>query len=225
MDAIETILDHVDGIRVPGDVFARATTMEGILGPVFNIQRETNEYWALRWLRAGLNQLNAHAMHCEQIMRRRVPPTIDRGGGNKIQLVSDIHLGGPAFDEVPMALLTSSFHWYAISACQYVRLVGAIAHRQDSSRPAPGKYVERVIPEVLAFRNKVAAHFAHTTRNSNDSEAERQASIMPQVSYANDEFVVGALVLTTWGGGPDSRAIKAWGITGIHRRLVQRYWP
>ena len=52
------------------------------------------------------------------------------------------------------------FHWYSISACQYVRTVGAIAYLQDNSRPKPLEYVNSVIPEVKAYRDKVGAHYA-----------------------------------------------------------------
>ncbi len=42
-DAPLTVLDHIDNIVVPGDVFAE---------PV-------NEYWALVWLREGMEYLGA----------------------------------------------------------------------------------------------------------------------------------------------------------------------
>jgi hypothetical protein len=133
----------------------------------------------------------------------------------------------PVFAGIPMRLITCAFHWYAVSACQYVRTVGAIAYRQDNNRPRPDKYVDSVIPEVLAFRNKVAAHFAGLTLNRRDNKAERLASVVPQLGFEDDSFCVGAFTIRTVTDGKvsNSKSIKAWSIRGVHGELQRRYWP
>ncbi len=198
-----TVLDHIDGIEVPGDVFAESA----------------NEYWALLCLRDGLRFLAAQAARIDEAVRQRVNPE----GKLKIIMVGN----DPAFAGIPRGLLTCAFHWYAVSACQYVKTVGAIAYRQDNTRPLPPKYVESVIPAVLAFRDKVAAHFAWATRNERDTEAERMASILPPLTFNDDSFYVGSLTLSVRSGGKtsDSSALKPWSITEVHGRLCDRYWP
>jgi hypothetical protein len=74
------------------------------------------------------------------------------------------------------------FHWYAVSACNFVKTVGPIAYRQIIP-VGPSSVCREGDPEVLAFRDKVAAHFAWATRNSKDNEAERLASILPPLSF------------------------------------------
>ena len=133
----------------------------------------------------------------------------------------------PAFQDVPQGLVTCAFHWYAISACQYVGTVGAIAHRQDNARPGWREYVTAVIPEVFAFRNKVAAHFAWCVGNKKDTLAERLASILPSLIFAEDCFQIAGYTVHRRKGGnvSDSTAIQPWSLCRVHERLRQRYWP
>jgi hypothetical protein len=202
-DAPLTVLDHIDNIVVPGDVFAE---------PV-------NEYWALVWLREGMEYLYHQVRRCDEVARQQVNP-----GGN-VRFMGSGNF--PAFQHLPQALLTCSFHWYAISACQYVRTVGAISWRHDNTRQKPLDYAKAVIPEVVAFRDKVAAHFAWCTANQKDNPAERFASIIPPLVFQDDSFHVGALAvhLRQDGKASNSTAIQPWSLSRIHERLRQRYWP
>ncbi len=88
-------------------------------------------------------------------------------------------------------------------------------------------YLNSIVPEVKVYRDKVAAHFAWLTKNDHDNEAERLASIIPQVSFTEDSFHVGALNISMASGGKmtTSKGIKPWSIVKIHKRLQERYWP
>lgn len=198
----KTTLDFVDKITVPGDPFAEPA----------------NEYWALVYLRHGLDYLDRFVCEQEEDVRSKVNPE------GKLRVFM---LGNPPdLASVPKALLTCAFHWYAISACQYVRTVGAIAWKQDGGWPKPNDYVQQVIPEVLAFRNKVAAHFAGCTQNSKDSEADRLLSILPQLGFVNGCFRVGTMMVSTRTRGKESCSEKMdWSISEVHKRLQKRYWP
>jgi len=163
--------------------------------------------------------INQRVTRCNELERQRVNPQ------GKLKIC----LGGnaPGLEGIPQGLLTCLFHWYAVTACQYVRTVGAIACKHGLTSDTPHKYVTKVIPEVLAFRNKVAAHFAWTTKHQQDSEAERQVSIMPPLTFENGIFCVGSLTLTVRKSGKvsGSREIKPWSITEVHADLCERYWP
>jgi hypothetical protein len=198
-----TTLDHIDNIRVPGRPFIEAS----------------NEYWALICLWQGLEFLYHQASHSEQVVKQRL-----NAEGKDRLFVYGNH---PAFDGIPRTLLTCAFHWYAVTACQYVRTIGAIACRNDETRPLPPKYVESVIPEVLAFRDKVAAHFAWSSQHSKDNDAERLASVMPPLTFVNDSFHVGVFAVYVRHCDKDSKsdAIKPWSLCEIHKRLRERYWP
>jgi hypothetical protein len=201
--SLETVLDYINNITIAGRVF----------------DEPANEFWALICLRDGMEFLYRQALRFDQAVKQRVNPI-----GN----VRFFHMGNmPDFPQLPMTLLTCGFHWYAISACQYVRTVGAIAYRQEPTRPRPEVYVESVIPEVLAFRNKVAAHFAGMTRNNQDNDAERLASILPPITFEDDSFHVGGIRVTLQGEGKSSSsdAIKRWSLARVHEQLRKRYWP
>jgi len=202
-DTTVTILDHIDNITVPGNVF----------------HEPVNEYWALICLQHGMEFLYHQAHRCDQTVKEQVNPDGNVrffGGGNF-----------PAFAQVPKTLLTCGFHWYAISACQYVKTVGAIARKLDPSRPLPHEYAKHIIPEVIAFRDKVAAHFAWTTENNRDNDAERLASILPPLTFNDDSFHVGGLTVAVRRGdrASNSQAIQPWSLCKVHESLRERYWP
>jgi len=202
-DTNVTVLDYLDNITVPANVF----------------QEPVNEYWALICLRDGMEFLYYQALRCDQAVKKQVNPSGNVrffGGGNL-----------PEFNQVPKTLLTCAFHWYAISACQYVRTVGAIAHKVDRNRPLPLEYAKTIIPEVVAFRDKVAAHFAWATKNNRDNDAERLASILPPLTFVNDSFHVGAMTVAVRCGGKasNSHEIKPWSLCKVHEALRKRYWP
>ncbi len=192
-----TTLDYVDGINVPGRVF----------------DEPGNEYWALICLWHGLEFLCKQAEQSDRAVKEVMNPD-----GKFQTIASGNH---PAFRLVSKTLLTCAFHWYAVTACQYVRTIGAIAFRNDDSRQPPPQYVQTVIPEVLAFRDKVAAHFAWSTQNRNDNDAERLASILPPLTFVNDSFHVGANKGTMGVAGKliKSDAIEPWSICTVHERL------
>ena len=202
-NASSTILDHIDNFSVSGDVFSEPA----------------NEYWALICLKEGLRFLNHQVAKCEEIVKQRYDPS-------KIKLTcfgNDTLLAN-----VPQHLLTCWFHWYAISACQYVRTIGMIEHKGEYSKI--DNYVKKVIPEVLSFRNKVAAHFAWTTRprkKDKNDKAERMISIMPPLTFDNDSFFAGSMTLTNTSSGKttSSEAIQPWSVTKTHECLCRRYWP
>jgi hypothetical protein len=200
-NGVTTTIDYVANITVPGEVF----------------REPKNEYWALVCLYHGMESLYRLAVKCDEIVAKQIPPNVRFSGmGNH-----------PFFAEVPKPMLTCAFHWYAISACQYVRTVGAIAYRQGASSVLPQEYANGIIPEVVTFRNKVAAHFAWSTENNRDNDAERLASIIPQLSFDLDSFRMGGLVISMRRGGNSnsSEAIAPWSLRKVHEMLAARYWP
>jgi len=194
-----SILDHIDGIKVRGDMFSKPA----------------NEYWALLCLREGLRFLKCQVAKCEDNARQRY---------NSSQIKLLCFGNDPLLAGIPQTLLTCAFHWYAISACQYVRTVGMIAYKKNS---CVNGYIEKVIPEVLSFRNKVAAHFAWTKNDNRDNKAERMISIMPQLTFRDNSFFVGSWKLTSKSDKKttNSDAIKPWSVTKTHECLCKRYWP
>jgi len=200
-DEFNTTLDYIDNIAVKGNPFAEPA----------------NEYYALLCLRAGLDLLYSQAVKCDKMALEQLDPSKRY----------TIYGNDPRLTGIPVQLLTCFFHWYSVSVCRYVRTVGTIAYLQDSSRPKPDEYVGSVIPEVLAYRNKVGAHYAWTMNPKRDNEAERLASIIPQVAFSTDTFQVQVFTIAKTSGGKKStsKAMQPWSITKIHERLRERYWP
>ncbi len=200
-DKEETILDYIDNVTVQGKPFAEPG----------------NEYYALICIRSGLGQLYRWARKCDEVCLSQLDPKKNYFFMGNVPEVSGI----------PHTLLTCAFQWYAISACQYVKTIGTIAYRQDNTGTKPLVYLNSIIPEVKVYRDKVAAHFAWLTKNSHDNEAERLASIIPQVIFSKDSFHVGAMNISMGRRGKmtTSKEIKPWSIVKIHRRLQERYWP
>ncbi len=122
--------------------------------------------------------------------------------------------------------LACCFQWYAITLCNYVELVGCIGWELDRSRPPPRKYVDDVVPAVLAYRNKVAAHISRA-RRSQSNAAERFASLLPPSSLINGRYHAGALMATVRRSGTVSHsgAIQPWSLAETHEAFAPRYWP
>ncbi len=198
-----TTLDHIDQITVPGLPF----------------NEPSNEYWALVCLWEGLEFLYRQASQADEFVMGQ----LSKFGDIRVFSVGN----DPNITYPKTALLTCSFHWYAVTACQYIRTVGAISNQNDTTRPKSVDYVKSVIPEVLTFRDKVAAHFAWSTKNSKDSDAERLNSILPPLAFVNDSFHVGAMTTFVRRDGKSSQTGSAnhWSICRVHERLRERYWP
>ncbi|MDD5700482.1 MAG: hypothetical protein PHU23_00405 [Dehalococcoidales bacterium] len=197
----KTTLDYIDKITVEGKPF---------LDPA-------NEYYALICLKSGLDHLYRFASKCDEICLSQIDP------GKKHFFMGNV----PGVKGIPYPMLTCAFQWYAISACQYVKTIGTIGYRQDNTRPKSDVYLNSIIGEVKNYRDKVAAHFAWLTKNEHDNDAERLASIIPQVSFWGNSFHVGAIIVSLGRKGKmsSSKDIKPWSIVNIHKILQKRYWP
>lgn len=192
-------LDHVDDLDLPdADVAARG-----------------NELSSLMYLQQGLQFLNDQVASLEAEVCRRVD--CDRR-------VVTLFGNAPAFAGLPMGFVAMSFHWYAVTACNYVRLVGWLGRSQDSS--AARAYMETVIPKVKLWRDKVAAHFAITDPKGSDTPAGLAASVMFPVGFVDRSFVAQPLTLAL--AGPSGRSVSpgmSWSLTDTHAELAKRYWP
>jgi len=190
------ILDHIDNLCIPDD------------------ECYGNEVRSLRTLGIGLAFLNAQVASIEQKVRGTIPPYV--------RVFS--YGNDPRFAQA-MPLIECAFHWYAVSGCNYVGLVGWLAKQIDPGRPDPKQYVRDLIPAVVTYRNKVAGHFAKASPGD-DNLATLDASVLHSVAFSDDRFYAGVWRLTqtsqgTRSSSPDMR----WSLTKTHTELVKRYWP
>lgn len=124
-----------------------------------------------------------------------------------------------------MNLIACSFHWYSVSACDYVRLVGWMTH--DESGTKARDYVKRVIPQVYLWRNKIGAHFSRSQAWTGDNEADKYLSVMNPIEYYLGSFHAGSAVLTIISNEVKSISKQGmmWSLTETHKMLASRYWP
>ena len=195
-----------------------------------------NELGTLDCLAMGLNLIAATVWQIEEPLRCR-----DREAN-----LRTAHFGNvPGTDPRQILLLPCYFHWFGVSLCNYIRLVGFLAalksgavSRQDLEDKGGGHkrigeackaYVNGVteIQEVLIWRNKVAAHFAITNPRGDDNLSTLDMSVMYPVSYSDGRYRVGEWQLTRSREGtpPVQSQIATWSITDVYERIVPRYWP
>lgn len=136
-------------------------------------------------------------------------------------------------DTTPMSVM---FHWFSISAVNLLRLIGLadimnrqnwksldIAENRKEISAHCKDYVESVIPEVLEYRNKVAAHFAITDPRKEDNVASLEYSIMPQVSWMKG---LGIMVgHSQWGTKGEMSEIPKWCLTKEFEKIALRCFP
>lgn len=135
------------------------------------------------------------------------------------------------------ARVVSAFHWFAISATNYARLVALLGLMdtqgwtpQDLRVPATQRHVKkeckaytsRVLPQILPWRNKIAAHFAATDPWEDDSVATLERSVMNLLSYQQGRL---ATDVWRWGSGSELSTTESWGVTTAFDDLAPRWWP
>jgi hypothetical protein len=177
-----------------------------------------NELQSLNYLRVGLEYLYKNVKKIENKVLRGLDP-------NKIH-----HFVGnvPGLKGIPYELVACSFHWYAISVCNYALLVGWLQHETNSKAPTAKGYRDSALPkEVISWRDKVAGHFARAGDDKRDSPAERMASTLFPFGFCGDAFYASPMKLKITRGGKVSRSdsLKPWSLTKLHEELRKRYWP
>ena len=196
-----------------------------------------NELRSLKYLSTGLNFLNAQVQRLEAEVRSRL----------ENDKVVQMYGNAPALEGIPQDLVACSFHWYSVTACNYTKLVGWLVNGGNTFKAT--KYLQRVLPEVYIWRNKVGAHFARIDPRDEDTPADLAKSVMFPISFDDDAFYVDSLVLTMASGdekhprpegisdrrwrllmmsgreGSSSRKDMRWSLTHTHEMLSARYWP
>lgn len=197
MDNVDLIIDHIDGHILDN-----------------NKGRSSNELYSLDYLSQGLWFLYDWVSHIEA-------PINEQNRGKRVLYYGN----GPDLAGVPQAIVACAFNWYAVTICNYVKLVGWLAYNGDSEKA--GEYLRKVVPQVQIWRNKVAAHFCLIDPRKDDNPADLAMSVMFPISFDDDAFYTGSLKLTLTSGGETSTSREdiRWSLTHIHRELIPRYWP
>jgi hypothetical protein len=123
---------------------------------------------------------------------------------------------------VPIDLIECAFRWYAVSVCDFVRVVTSLETFDDENRK---QYTREVLGPVQAFRDKVGAHTAGFTQNKRDNDAERGITPCLQVAWSQDRFAVATFTMRISRDEKisDSSAMQPWRLTELHEQLCVRY--
>lgn len=191
-----------------------------------------NEIGPLRTLSNGLREL------CGAIKRREV--AFEKAGGDKLKVMM---FGSTSpEDQYSLDITACMFHWFGLSLCNYVRLVGYIRglDRGDFTRSdlTDKKAVENVkksiegyisgiteIADVRVWRNKVFAHFAISDPYKDDNISTLDMSVIFPVTFEG-RFYVGSMVMTRKNStGSYASALPRWSMTEVFESLTSRLWP
>ena len=114
---------------------------------------------------------------------------------NKVHLIYGNH---PSLKGIPHELIACSFHWYAVSICNYALLVGWLHHETNPNSKTAMEYRDSVLEgsRVIDWRDKVAGHFARADDYKRDSPAERMASTLFPFGFCNNAFYASPMKLT-----------------------------
>ena len=197
------VLDHVEGIVVSREM-------------------HHNNFNVLRSLEIGLFSLASFT-------RQKEIEALEIHGKDKIVgLVK-------ADDEALM--LGCVFDWFAISMVSYMSTVKLthlmeenrwdlaqlqVKGSQNKLRVQRSSYIDRVAPELLQWRNKIAAHRAATDPRG-DVLAVLTYSTMPTVTYHSPYYRVGDFTITMGDGSVSP--FQPWALTQTYEKLALRYWP
>lgn len=205
----EIILDHVDNITFKSDSF-----------PIKNMH-------ALDYTRQGLYELALLVRERENDMNTRI--------GHYIQYMAA--MGGDSNK------LMNYFNWFSISIINYTRLIGFIDivnKRQFTREKITQKenhkiikkyckdYIEKVIPDIYVYRNKLSAHHSLTDPLVDDNIATLETSVLNSIVYRNPYLETAGINLKLKLLPSDTEyqttAIKPWQLTKVYDDLTMRYW-
>lgn len=146
----------------------------------------------------------------------------------------------PGLEWLPKGLVACSFHWYSVSVCNYVQLVGWLANDGCSDRvrtKEADRYQRSVLGNVREWRNKVGAHFAQVDPLKKDKLAVRTLSVTFPIGLVDGAFWAPPFKMSFTPvkenpkatEKPDERVIDtsgpeiAWSLTLSHKALCGRY--
>jgi hypothetical protein len=137
---------------------------------------------------------------------------------------------GREVGSLPTDLISCAFHWYCVMACNYVRLVGQMAKEKKLLAESQTEYAKRVIPALMEYRNKIAAHPARLFGPDDkqyrlNSDSERFGSTVYPVYWSREgRFFAGPTVLVEREGEQSCAGKWRWSLTQTHEQLLDRYW-
>ena len=177
--------------------------------------RYGNDVRALQGLWAGLDRLNGQVSRIENAIGKMLHG----------QWVSFSLGNSPRLRWVPRELVSCAFDWYAVSVCNFLRLTWWLsreAGQHDAEKPH--SYMKSVVPEVLIYRNKVAAHFARVDPLRDDNEATKIVTTLDSLVIENGLCFIGGLRMTRSGGtARETSTDYRWSLTKTHAMLAVRY--
>lgn len=211
------IIDHIQEINLPGD-------------------QGGNELTTLACLQAGLGALATQVTLLEKPIQEE-----ERTTKRQVWFFGN----NPALPPGAVMLLPCFFHWFGISVCNYVRLVGFLRglaqgayDRTALEEPAKFKLIEEQcndyvssvaeLAPVKLWRDKIAAHFAITApHKTSDNVALLDFSVMYPVGYDSGRFRVNVLVhfRSDASGLTHEAKLPPWSVTEVFEQLSERYWP
>jgi hypothetical protein len=199
MDVTMLVIDHIDNLKLSKN----------------EANKYFNELKSLSYLACGLWFLYDQVLKIETQIVMRSPKN-----RHVFQYGNSPYLEG-----IPQDIVACAFHWYAVTVCNYVKMVGWLVSGNNSIYATD--YLKRVIPPVKVWRDKVGAHFARHSPKKDDNAADLVRSVMFPPSFDDDAFYVGSLSLAISSGGQKniSRKDMRWSLTHTHRDLIPRYWP
>lgn len=127
------------------------------------------------------------------------------------------------------------YMWFANTLVNYVQLVWTLAFMQkkwykiddikknkDEIKKFSIEYTEKLIPEVLKWRNKVFAHFSFTDPRNEDNLGVLQNSIANPLSWNWCNYIIWNIKWWIWD---EESNLPEWSLTKIYEELIPRYWP
>lgn len=190
------ILDVTEPIEVPEEA----------------VKDYSNYIHQLKDLALGLTFINAAMTKYEEEL-------IKITGGHLVLSIGHISV----LDQVkgiPRSLAVCYFHWYSVSAVNFVRTIGWIGSKFYKNINVRD-YTESIVGDLIGFRNKVSAHFAFSSRDKRDNPAERQHTASFPINLRSKRVVVNTM--TFHSGEHDTSELKEWNIPEVHAQLIERY--
>ncbi len=188
-----------------------------------DVEQHALELNYLLHLASGLNYLNDEVKKVEADIKER-----NEKEGRKS--TGDTQVIAFNFSYPKTSFIICAFDWFSVTACSYVKVVGWLANGgkpQKKRKRLACDYLERVLPEVSIWRNKIGAHPSLVDSRAEDTLADLDMSVMSMIFLINGTLYAGASLLNKHLEGQitSSRKDMMWSLTNTYEQLSSRYWP
>ena len=181
-------------------------------------QKYINEINVIHSTWQGVSFLRDRANEINELTKNRINPD----GKYKMMILPNDSM----ISDLPIWLLVNIYNWYSVSLVNMITAITKIWLSESIIRlEQRDDYINKVCEQEKIYRDKIGAHYSFTTKNRNDSDAERTASSFPVICFNGFIWIACPWRITVQSNGKETTNdnMKEWDINSSFLSIQKRY--